>query len=405
MSIRSIYRTTTAMALVVLAAAILASPASADSGFVTDDYPAEVAADGPQGKITIAGSAIFCDFPPISAIQKGPEKTLATYPGANGTCSVGGQEKTLDMNGCQIVFDPGAEAGEGSFEGDVSIGPEECGPITLDMSFFQCAELEFYPDELGAQQTDLVNTGEGSEAEVEIDTIFEIGWEFTNGCEVSGSTFVEATWQSLATTEFGQIGLRVASEPFPEPNTTLCEVEESPCPVQFRYQEGETVSGASADATFDVEVASTLFEVSCSESTLSGELGSDAGNPLPIDIDEWSLSGCTHSPAKWNCTATGENLDFAGSILATEAFDGVLSIADGGSGEPGWRVKCPVLGLDCILGFESDVSIEGGNYPNAKLVANEIPLTKTPATESAGCPENEPSFSASYSTGLFVATG
>lgn len=174
---------------------------------------------------------------------------------------------------------------------------------------------------------------------------------------------------TLALTAFIGVGSASATE------TTLCKTATvSPyCASEDRYP-SETALEASAG---EVKIVTDLAIVKCGEATISGETEAQAGDPLPVDISAWTLGTagtagrCGTNSAMTNCTVTPNNLPYDGSLAWTSGGSGALSLGNGGSGQPGWLVNCPLL-MHCNFTLEPTLSVQGGSP--AQLVASKTSL-------------------------------
>ena len=77
----------------------------------------------------------------------------------------------------------------------------------------------------------------------------------------------------------------VASPSASAANTVLCKVEESPCPLANRWEEGLFEARAEPFKVL------TLVNVECTNSKLTGALGA-SGSPQAVGIESLTFAGC-----------------------------------------------------------------------------------------------------------------
>ena len=152
-----------AMAL-ALTASVGATAASA-SYFSFEKYGAKAnAASVGSPVITFSGGRTAeCPGVPFSVSTSVPTERLG--PGWLGSsCETYEGKATLEMKGCGLFFQPGAETSPGEFAGAWEIGPVGCGPIVLNGPTCD----RFFAAQGGLSAT-YDNEGEGSKAAVAID--------------------------------------------------------------------------------------------------------------------------------------------------------------------------------------------------------------------------------------------
>jgi hypothetical protein len=95
-------------------------------------------------------------------------------------CKSFGAEVPLEMNGCRFEFDPGPQQGGGGYDGEFSIGPPGCGPITTEV-VAACSHLSI-PSQIGLAAI-YGNAGEGSERKVTVTPrSYSVGLAGQGGC-------------------------------------------------------------------------------------------------------------------------------------------------------------------------------------------------------------------------------
>jgi hypothetical protein len=179
----------------------------------------------------------------------------------------------------------------------------------------------------------------------------------------------------------------------PKPWTTLCKTQEPLCETANLYPSATALTASSTNAAIALLAAGVPAQIACTESSFTAATTSQGSAPLPASVSAWTLGGCKETFAGTSCTATTEALPYGGAISHSAGSDGIFAIGTGGTGQPGWRVKCPAVNHDCTYRFEPNMSLKGGNP--ATLTAATIPLTKTSNTEW-GCTAGPSTFSATY---------
>lgn len=115
-----------------------------------------------------------CKPPPFAAgIPKGVEEAGGTVFGTvtsegeqAGTCYPESNPVPLEMNGCQITFEPGEPLTAESTLGTIKMGPVGCGPI-ISQAIYSC-QLELSPNSWQRQTVEFRNIGSGPEGTVQV---------------------------------------------------------------------------------------------------------------------------------------------------------------------------------------------------------------------------------------------
>ena len=175
--------------------------------------------------------------------------------------------------------------------------------------------------------------------------------------------------------------------------TVLCDTNAAVphCPPGQSSQL-DLVEASSTEASILVNGS----KMKCTTSSLVAATAAQDGQPLDFALNAWSLSNCKLGGI-FTCTATTVNVPGGyageGTLSWTENANGVLSITDGGGGNPGWHVVCPAgekKALDCTYTFEPSMDISGGSP--AGIVASTEPMSQSGST----CVGVNPTFSATY---------
>jgi hypothetical protein len=133
-----------------LVALIVAASASA-SGFISGSGSGETylrAEQATQMSLTTVAGTQKCSNQKLEGTMPAPTEHLSVPVTKDAECSLG----TLKMNGCKFILNPG--------QGNVDIGPNGCGPVTL----FGGCQITI-PTQYGLSTT-YQNVGSGSEAYV-----------------------------------------------------------------------------------------------------------------------------------------------------------------------------------------------------------------------------------------------
>ncbi len=145
----------------VLALALMASAAASASG-------SSFIANGDTMGANITGTGNASIYLPEAGTNEcsvaGLQGELADTPEALTTSLSSTCERPLSMNGCKLIYHPGAEKSPGVFGGSFEIGPAGCGPITATMGL-NCP-VSIYP-KTGLAAT-YENQGSGSTATVTV---------------------------------------------------------------------------------------------------------------------------------------------------------------------------------------------------------------------------------------------
>lgn len=175
-------------------------------------------------------------------------------------------------------------------------------------------------------------------------------------------------------------------------DTTLCKTgADSPfCDVGDRYAAGTDIE-ASGKVTFgSLNMNGWLLKLSC-DSALEAESMAETGEPLPIDIETWTLSGCTSSPLG-SCTVAVSGTPISGELLWESGGKGTLY------SEVNWQITCAKLG-SCTLGSYPEIEISGGNPGTLNFSAQELSWISGPCNPSSV----SGSHTVTSPTSLFVA--
>jgi hypothetical protein len=151
--------------------------------------------------------------------------------------------------------------------------------------------------------------------------------------------------------------------------TVLCSENAGACPAEKTYASGTTIEATLKSGT-NFLIEGTLNE-KCTGSTLKGKSTSKVGAPLSMEVTSVTISGCGESACP-----SGEslNLPYAGSVQATEAGNGSVTLQGGGSGNPALKFTSCFWGSACKFSASSlPLTLTGGNP--ATLVAKKAPLT------------------------------
>lgn len=133
---------------------------------------------------------------------------------------------------------------------------------------------------------------------------------------------------------------------------TLCKEAKSPCPEASRYTSGTAITASLKTKTV-ATLTSSLGNVVCTESAVSGKTTATSGSPLPGTISSLSFKSCTLGSS--SCTVTVENLPYAASVDASATVgNGTLTT----TGQA--HVDCGSA-LNCIFKKAVALSVTGGN--------------------------------------------
>jgi hypothetical protein len=149
------------------------------STFFTEKIPATVKSPGAWFYLSLGGGVVmYCGGPDMEGELGSSSEVLAMpFSEEDLTCFSGGTEEPLHMNGCQFEFEPGAPQEGGSYDGEFSIGPSGCGPITTQAPF-GCLGNVSIPSQIGLAAT-YEPSGEASERKVKI-------WPDTSSLGIAG---------------------------------------------------------------------------------------------------------------------------------------------------------------------------------------------------------------------------
>lgn len=166
-------------------------------------------------------------------------------------------------------------------------------------------------------------------------------------------------------------------------STVLCkEYQQAPyCKASDRYPKNTAISASSSS----VVAETTIGNMTCGESTITGKTSAESGEPLPVSITAWTLGNCNFvgKSGSKTCTVTAnESAPYSGSLNRTSVNNGTLNIGSGGSGNPGWTVKCGFY-ISCTYTIEPGFTYNGLGG-SAAMSATKVPLAKG----SGVCPES-----------------
>ena len=135
------------------------------SAFVPEGGPATVStpADNQFVLEPELGADAYCSGAHMQGTVGSSSESLSMPMTETPTCNWFGGNVPFEMNGCSFEFEPGAPSEGGGFEGEFSIGPPGCGPITTEIPS-GCPEVEI-PPQIGLHAS-YENTGEGAESAV-----------------------------------------------------------------------------------------------------------------------------------------------------------------------------------------------------------------------------------------------
>jgi hypothetical protein len=154
-------------------------------------------------------------------------------------------------------------------------------------------------------------------------------------------------------------------------STTLCSISENPCAEANRHPAGAFEAKNTTTVSLDTSVAN----IKCTGSTMSGETLAASGDPLPMKFNGWLLGACATAGGT-KCTTTEVGQPSSGAIAWTGGNKGALKVSSGGSGDPGWNLKCGFL-ISCD--FTSDMVLD---YSSSSVQAVAEPLK----TSGSFCP-------------------
>ncbi|HEY0390105.1 MAG TPA: hypothetical protein VGC63_00165 [Solirubrobacterales bacterium] len=177
--------------------------------------------------------------------------------------------------------------------------------------------------------------------------------------------------------------------------TALCKVNQTPCAAGNLYPGGTKIEAKSTNAL----LASDLANVLCKKSTATLVTLAAAGTDgLPGEITAWKFEECIEETSGASCTVTTINLPYATSLLHTVGtMDGVLTVKNGGKGEPGATVSCPLL--KCVFTAEPSMTLDGATGTTeataARVLAVGIKLKLSTREGFLECPK-EATWTATY---------
>jgi hypothetical protein len=183
--------------LAVVALLALPSAASAAGGIGADSYPADLettAIDGFTATIPAQGS-IECQLNTLSGELGAP---AATYGLAgSGWCSGGGSSQPIQMNNCELEFEPGSQT--------LAVGPEACSGI--DMVLGAC-QIKVTP-QAGISATQVNASGDVA-IEVNDNSINYSVAKTIGGCPVGKGSYTNLSWSGLQLNVAGYDELQLA---------------------------------------------------------------------------------------------------------------------------------------------------------------------------------------------------
>ena len=200
-----------AVAMMAIGMSVGVGNAAASSGFLADTYPVTQTGQeaGTEHTIGTNEGPLNCAAPAFTAEASGPSESLSPTSVSSPACTLFKYNMTLKMNGCKLIFHPGAKTGS-TYEGTFDIGPSGCGPITTQMPIFCTISIG---SQTGLKAT-FENTGSGSGAAVKA-TANASGLVYAlsgPGCS-SKNTFANGTWNGswqISGSTYGKAtGLRV----------------------------------------------------------------------------------------------------------------------------------------------------------------------------------------------------
>lgn len=186
-----------------------------------------------------------------------------------------------------------------------------------------------------------------------------------------------------------------ASSAMASGSTALCKAKELPCSAANLYPSGTVVEGKSTNAL----LASNIANVLCKKSTTTlktSEALSATG--LKGEITGLSFTECADEGTGAGCTVTTLNLNYAASLLHTAGTDnGVLTVKNGGKGEPGATVSCPFL--KCVFTVEPSLTVDAATGTTeataARVLAVGVKLKLSTREGFLECPK-EATWTATY---------
>jgi hypothetical protein len=178
-----------------------------------------------------------------------------------------------------------------------------------------------------------------------------------------------AAVMALATTAF--LGAGSASA------TVLCSTapEGEVCPEEGVLYEGTTLEASAKDVKF-AEAGYGSSDLICKTSELTVMTASMGGEGEAVagEVSQLNFAGCKSTAANVSCTIAVTNLPYEASIEHTVEDDGLVTISNGGSGEPGFDMSC--LGNPCHYSFGTfNLPLSGGSP--ASLIALRENTVKT----------------------------
>lgn len=217
-----------AATLTSVAAAIPASASASGSGFVANQYPADVHMNGVEGPTKIALGAwasLDCDTTQLWAGMRGATNgPFETQSGGGAYCYQSSFEPVaLEENGCEVTLHPGAETSANVFTGSFDIGGPNCTAITLKRSGSGSAYCHISIPAQSGLAAGFENTGSGSLASVMVSQKAS-GLKYTAegnaaGCPPKGS-YENGTWSSTReATALNEAGSRIGLSLDPTPAT------------------------------------------------------------------------------------------------------------------------------------------------------------------------------------------
>lgn len=147
--------------------------------------------------------------------------------------------------------------------------------------------------------------------------------------------------------------------------TDLCKIEESPCPLISRWEQGVNVE-AKAEP---FKLLTSAGNVECTSSTLKGPLGA-GGAPQAVALESFVFVGCKRGIE--NCTV--ETLGLGGLDLLRTNFN----LGEGTLLNTEIKVHCGVF-INCRYEGEPKFHLLGRNaitMEQAKLTASEVVMTQ-----------------------------
>ena len=164
--------------------------------------------------------------------------------------------------------------------------------------------------------------------------------------------------------------------------TALCKsaAELPSCGESNQYPSGTSIEASSTNAAIETSIG----KVTCSESSLKGKITASSGEPLPVELSQWSLAGCIiHTIGSPKCTVTEVGEPSPGSIAWKESGNGTLALSKGAAGEPGWALSCAGF-INCTVTGQPSLDIAGGSITasNETLQSQTGPGKQCPKTAS-----------------------